>query len=987
MELERIVVRLVADATQYLGPMRAARGELEAFGGVARRVHMAMVETARSALSLAVDYERAGVAFEVMAGSAEKGRAVLRDINKLAVESPFQSGKLIEQAKQLAAFSFAPDQIVPTLRVLGDASAATGTDLSRLTLALGQVNVVGRLMGQELRQFTNAGVPLIKYLALAMGEAEDRIPGLVRQGRVGFNDVAKALNLMTAEGGLFHGMMQRINRETVYGRWQNFVETLQMTARNMAGAAMTAAGLREGLTSLTAALNGMTEERAADVFNTLAARGREAVAVLRAFGEASGLSASGGLDQTAAWVRDNRELVGTLIAAATALAAVRVAATLAGVALAGLGAVGRVAFGPLGLTLAGIAAALAVVDELAGGGLFAGLASGDLTAVRTAAVTAAAAFKQVVDVVRQLTGGGEALGRMFTDLFDGVRKQGAEAVRFLLQWEAGMWALVGAVTALTVAFVTVKAVTAAWGVVMGVVTALTAVFWALTTPLGIAAMVGAALLVVLQQLGAMDHIFDWMNDSSFASAMGAVKDAFTQVVELVKAGELEEAFRLAAKAVGVVWDHLLLGLEMSWVRFVGNLRKMFALQGGSVFDDVFKAMHDFDALMKKYLTIQPWGEIEDERAQAYRALDSRSASHQAAVDAETKAKLDAIMARMQTNPGAADLRAATAMTRQLARLPQGPPRDAMRALSRFGAGDQYDAGRFPQLLADLGLDKVSGRQIENLLTEARNTAGLPPAVRRLVESMADQDGVNPNGPFVEYADRVALAALDTSEALVKDYERLQKAVKDGLPEAEIKAARDQFTARVNTIPGILADVEKVRKAVDEAVNGRIDVVPRVSPDTLAYIQDLERDVKRRDTPMDMFEKHMGFLAEALGGPKGVGPFGAVGGGAMMAAAFKGIIPKDLFDEGSFREYEALRRAVQSRLPDRIAPTAMIGTTAAQDVISRNQGLSADGRDEVLDTLREANRQRQEQTEYQKKVIEALEGLRGKDGTVGGFKGG
>lgn len=218
------------------------------------------------AAKFAAQYERAAIAFEVMTGNAQTGKKLLDEITALAIETPFTSIELIEAAKQVKAFGFETAETIPIISRLGDISQGTGARLDRLILAFGQVRTTGRLMGQELRQFTNAGVPILEYLSKVMKVPTSAVPQLVRQGRVSFEDVARAINKMTNEGGLFADMMGRINRETVYGRWQNFEESLQLTGRNLALAAFEAFHLRDVLGDLGEMIRGVREKEALDFF-------------------------------------------------------------------------------------------------------------------------------------------------------------------------------------------------------------------------------------------------------------------------------------------------------------------------------------------------------------------------------------------------------------------------------------------------------------------------------------------------------------------------------------------------------------------------------------------------------------------------------------------------------------------------------------------------------------------------------------------------
>lgn len=337
MDIERIVVRLVADASQYLRVLDSTQARLAAFGGFVGGYF------SRQAIQLAADYERAAIAFEVMTKSAGRGRQLLNEINALAIESPFTSAQLRTSAKQVMAFGFDVDDVIPIISRLGDVSVATGTDMDRLTLALGQVRTTGRLMGQELRQFTNAGVPILEYLAKSMGVSSSAVPQLVRQGKVSFNDVADALNRMTNEGGLFFGMMNRINKETVSGRWANLTESIQLTGMALGGAFFEAFRVKETLADLGEAVRGMKMEDARNLFSSL----RLVV-----------FSFQKGIEWLTATLVKHREVVLAVVAAYVLLKTAAIAVSL----ISGIGAF-VVAWGPWLMLLVATAATIYILVE------------------------------------------------------------------------------------------------------------------------------------------------------------------------------------------------------------------------------------------------------------------------------------------------------------------------------------------------------------------------------------------------------------------------------------------------------------------------------------------------------------------------------------------------------------------------------------------------------------------------------------------------
>lgn len=174
------------------------------------------------------DFEQTEVAFETMLGSAEQAKKTLGELQRFAKTTPFQFSDVAEFSKRLLAMSFTADDLIPTMTALGNIAAGVGKEkLPQLVLALGQVKAAGKLRGSELRQFTEAGVPLTAELAKTLGVTEAQVTKLVESGKVGFKDVFKALQAVTGEGGRFNNLMQK-QSGTLLGMVSNITDTLQM---------------------------------------------------------------------------------------------------------------------------------------------------------------------------------------------------------------------------------------------------------------------------------------------------------------------------------------------------------------------------------------------------------------------------------------------------------------------------------------------------------------------------------------------------------------------------------------------------------------------------------------------------------------------------------------------------------------------------------------------------------------------------------------
>lgn len=161
-------------------------------------------------------FQQQQVALEGILGSASEAQRVINEVKNMALESPMQTKELITYAKQLSAFGIESKDLLKITSSLADISVGLGVDMNRIILAYGQVKSASVLRGQELRQFTEAGIPMVKALAdkltILNGELVTTadVFELISKRQVSFEIVADVLNDMTKEGGRFYKMQEQV---------------------------------------------------------------------------------------------------------------------------------------------------------------------------------------------------------------------------------------------------------------------------------------------------------------------------------------------------------------------------------------------------------------------------------------------------------------------------------------------------------------------------------------------------------------------------------------------------------------------------------------------------------------------------------------------------------------------------------------------------------------------------------------------------------
>lgn len=179
----------------------------------------------KSAVSAAADMEQWRISFTTMLGSADRAEVLLNKIKKFAKETPFELPQVVTGAKNLLAFGIEADKVIPTLKSMGDVSSGLGVDMERLILNFGQVKTQTKLTGVELKDFLRAGVPLLAELAKNLGISEAAVKDYVSAGKIGFDDVNRAFQTMSGEGGKFANLMSE-QMESTRGKFSNLQDTI-----------------------------------------------------------------------------------------------------------------------------------------------------------------------------------------------------------------------------------------------------------------------------------------------------------------------------------------------------------------------------------------------------------------------------------------------------------------------------------------------------------------------------------------------------------------------------------------------------------------------------------------------------------------------------------------------------------------------------------------------------------------------------------------
>lgn len=229
----------VVNIEQSMGKMRSTSNSLiSSLSGIGRAIASAfsvkaLVGYANQIKNTYKEFEKMSVALKTMVGSLEDSNRIWKQTLDFAKVSPFTTKELFSYTRQLAAYRIETDKLHDTTKMLADVSAGLGVDMNRLILAYGQVRAAEYLRGTELRQFTEAGIPMLDELAKHFSKLEQRavstaeVFDMISKRLVDFEDVNTVFENMTGSDGIFYKMQEQI-ANTLYGSIENLKDEIDI---------------------------------------------------------------------------------------------------------------------------------------------------------------------------------------------------------------------------------------------------------------------------------------------------------------------------------------------------------------------------------------------------------------------------------------------------------------------------------------------------------------------------------------------------------------------------------------------------------------------------------------------------------------------------------------------------------------------------------------------------------------------------------------
>ena len=209
-------VKLNSDpAEQSINKWTVAAGNLIA--DFAKKAAESLQSVVKSGIEYNAGMESYLTNFKVMLGDEQLAAEKLEEIRRMAASTPFKLSNLSDATQTLLQFGIAADDTTTVLKQLGDISLGNADKLQTLVRAYGKMSSAQKVTLENVNMMIDAGFNPLNQICDATGESMSDLYKRISDGKVGFDELAAAVETATSEGGQFYNGMLEAS-QTVNGQ-------------------------------------------------------------------------------------------------------------------------------------------------------------------------------------------------------------------------------------------------------------------------------------------------------------------------------------------------------------------------------------------------------------------------------------------------------------------------------------------------------------------------------------------------------------------------------------------------------------------------------------------------------------------------------------------------------------------------------------------------------------------------------------------------
>lgn len=155
------------------------------------------------------EIEQLQTSFEVMTGSAEKAKDIIKELQEIGAKTPFETKDLAEVTQLLMNYGLTADDAISKMQMLGDIAQGNSDKMNRIAMAYGQMSSAGKVSLEDIKQMIEAGFNPLQEISQTTGESMASLYDRISDGTISIDEITASMERSTSAGGKYFQSMEK----------------------------------------------------------------------------------------------------------------------------------------------------------------------------------------------------------------------------------------------------------------------------------------------------------------------------------------------------------------------------------------------------------------------------------------------------------------------------------------------------------------------------------------------------------------------------------------------------------------------------------------------------------------------------------------------------------------------------------------------------------------------------------------------------------
>lgn len=175
------------------------------------------------------EIEQLQTSFEVMTGSAEKAKDIIKELQEIGAKTPFEVKDLAKTTNLLMNFGFTAEDAIDSMMMLGDIAQGNAEKMDAISVAYARMVSSQKVTLEDINIMIDRGFNPLQIIVENTGESMKSLYDRISKGTISVEEITQAMKQSTSVGGKYFQSMEKQSK-TLNGQISTLKDNFSMFA-------------------------------------------------------------------------------------------------------------------------------------------------------------------------------------------------------------------------------------------------------------------------------------------------------------------------------------------------------------------------------------------------------------------------------------------------------------------------------------------------------------------------------------------------------------------------------------------------------------------------------------------------------------------------------------------------------------------------------------------------------------------------------------